>query len=62
MTAALGVEPPIGVEPMTYALRGCHGALLTGSIPALASCSQVRVDGGCWLVMVIRGHLGDTRL
>ena len=47
---------------MTYALRGCHGALLMGSIPALASCSQVSGDGGRWLVTVVRGHLRDTRL
>jgi hypothetical protein len=23
-------EPPIGIEPMTYALRGCSRALVTG--------------------------------
>ncbi len=49
-------------HPASYALRGCHDALLTGSIPALASCSQVTADGGRWLVTVVRGHLGDTRL
>ena len=26
-------EPPIGIEPMTYALRGCHNALFAGSNP-----------------------------
>jgi hypothetical protein len=28
------VEPPIGIEPMTYALRACSGTLLAGSEPA----------------------------
>ncbi len=41
---------------MTYALRGCHGALLAGSKPALASCSQVAAGGDHWLVMAVRGH------
>jgi integrase len=57
----LSWEPPIGIEPMTYALRGCHGALLAGSEPALASCSQVATGGDRWLLMAVRGHLGGTR-
>jgi hypothetical protein len=54
-------EPPIGIEPMTYALRECSRALLAGSKPALASCSQVAAGGDRWLLMAIRGHLGGTR-
>jgi hypothetical protein len=53
-------EPPIGIEPMTYALRGCSRALLAASKPALASCSQVAAGGGRWLLIAVRGHLGDT--
>jgi Phage integrase family len=30
---AFGLEPPWGIEPQTYALRGCHNALLAGSDP-----------------------------
>src|SRR6185312_4065778 len=52
------VEPPIGIEPMTYAVRGCHSALLVGSKPALASCSQVAAGDNHWLLTAIRGHLG----
>src|SRR5215471_8853895 len=55
-------EPPIGIEPMTYALRGCSRALLAGSKLALASCSQVAAGGNRWLLTAVRGHLGDTRL
>jgi len=54
------VEPPIGIEPMTYALRGCSRALLVGSKRALASCSQVAAGGDRWLLMAVRGHLGGT--
>ena len=54
------LEPPIGIEPMTYALRGCHRALLAGSKSALASCSQVAAGGDRWLLTAVRGHLGDT--
>jgi len=54
------VEPPIGIEPMTYALRGCSRALLARSKPAQASCSQVAAGGDRWLLMAVRGHLGDT--
>jgi len=45
---------------MTYALRGRSRALLAASKPALASCSQVAAGGGRWLLMAVRGHLGDT--
>jgi acyl-CoA synthetase (AMP-forming)/AMP-acid ligase II len=55
------LEPPIGIEPMTYALRGCSRALLASRKPALASCSQVAAGGDRWLLMVVRGHLGGTR-
>ena len=44
----------------SYALRGCHGALLAASEPALASCSQVAGGGDRWLLMAVRGHLGGT--
>jgi hypothetical protein len=27
----------------------------------VASCSQVAVGGHRWLLMAVRGHLGDTR-
>lgn len=40
-------------------LRVCSRALPTGPKPGLASCSQVAA-GDRWLVMAIRGHLGDT--
>jgi len=43
-------------HPVSYALRGCSHALLTGSKPALASCSQVAAGGDRWLLMVARGH------
>ena len=46
---------------MTYALRGCHSALLVGSKSALASCSQVATGGDRWLLTAVRGHLGGTR-
>src|SRR6185437_7038669 len=49
-------EPPIGIEPMTYALRGCHRALLASPEPGLASCSQVADDGDRWQLMAVRGH------
>jgi hypothetical protein len=45
----------------SYALRECHDALLAGSEPALASCSQVAAGGDRWLLMAVRGHLGGTR-
>src|SRR5436309_912533 len=57
---AFVVEPPWGIEPQTYALRGCSRALLAGSKPALASCSQIAAGGDRWLLMAVRGHLGDT--
>src|SRR5438034_148582 len=44
----------------SYALRECSRALLAGSKPALASCSQVAAGGDRWLLMAIRGHLGGT--
>ena len=56
-----GGEPPIGIKPMTYALRGCSRALLAGPKPALTSCSQVTVGGGHWLLMAIRGHVPVLR-
>ena len=46
--------------PASYALRGCSGALLAHSEPAPASCSQVAAGGDRWLLMAVRGHLGDT--
>ena len=49
-----------GIEPMTYALRGCSRALFAGSKPAPASCSQVADSGDRWLLTAVRGHLGDT--
>jgi hypothetical protein len=45
---------------MTYALRACSRALLAGSNPAPASGSQVAAGGDRWLLMAVRGHLGDT--
>ena len=53
-------EPPIGIEPMTYALRECSRALLAGSRPALPSGSASADGGDRWLLMAVRGHLGDT--
>ena len=44
----------------SYALRGCSPVLLAGPKPALASCSQVAAGGDHWLLMAVRGHLGDT--
>ena len=56
------VEPPIGIEPMTYALRGCSRALPAGSESVLAPCWQVAAGGDRWLLMAVRGHLrGHTR-
>ncbi|HEY1344678.1 MAG TPA: tyrosine-type recombinase/integrase, partial [Streptosporangiaceae bacterium] len=54
------VEPPWGIEPQTYALRGCSRALFAGSKPEQASCSQVAAGGDRWLLTAVRGHLGDT--
>jgi hypothetical protein len=54
------LEPPIGIEPMTYALRECSHALLAGSKPALALCSQGAAVADRWLLMAVRGHLGGT--
>ena len=45
---------------MTYALRACSHALLAGSNLGPASGSQVAVAGDRWLLMAVRGHLGDT--
>src|SRR5215470_8692890 len=36
--------------------------VVRGSKPAQASCSQVAAGGDRWLLMAVRGHLGDTRL
>ena len=57
---AFVVEPPWGIEPQTYALRGCSRALLAGRGPALASCSQGAAGDHRWLLMAVRGHLGET--
>src|SRR6266480_5439856 len=35
---------------------------LAGSNPALASSSRVAAGGDRWLLMAVRGHLGDTQL
>jgi hypothetical protein len=43
-----------------YALRGCSRALLAGSRPAFPSGSASAAGGDCWLLMAVRGHLGDT--
>ena len=51
--------PALGGRP-TYALRECSRALLAGSKHALASCPQVVAGGDRWLLMAVRGHLGDT--
>jgi hypothetical protein len=53
-------EPPWGIEPQTYALRGCSRALLAGSRPAFPSGSASAAGGDGWLLMAVRGHLGDT--
>jgi hypothetical protein len=50
----------VTTEHMTYALRGCSRALLAGSKPALVSCSQAAAGGDRWLLMTVRGHVGDT--
>jgi hypothetical protein len=42
-------------------LRGCSGALLAGSKPALASCSRVADGGDRWLLMAVRGHAHTRR-
>jgi hypothetical protein len=54
------VEPPTGFEPVTYALRACHDALLPGSGRHRRCGSQGAVAGGCWLFTVLRGHHGGT--
>src|SRR5215472_16282632 len=51
---------PIGIEPMTYALRARHTRCSRSSGPPLASGSQVAAGGGRWLLMVVRGHLMGT--
>ena len=46
---------------MTYALRGCHDALLACSKHALASSSQLTAGGNRWLLMAPRGHAPVVR-
>jgi|SRR5580704_1720641 hypothetical protein len=41
------------------ALRAYSRVLLAGSNLALSLRSQVGGGGDCWLLMVVRGHLGD---
>jgi hypothetical protein len=53
-------EPSIGIEPMTYELRGCSRALLAGSKSALASCSQVAAVGDRWLFGDVSGTRAST--
>jgi hypothetical protein len=50
-------------HPATYTLRACHVRCSQGSKPGLASCSQAvaAAGGGRWLLMGVRGHLGDMR-
>jgi hypothetical protein len=70
VTSSLGVTPQRlpghqarGPEAarQSYALRGCHSALLGETKLALASCPQVVAGGDRWLLTAVRGHLGDTR-
>jgi len=51
MTARSGTQR----ARLSYALRGCSRALLAGSKPAPASCSQVAAGGGRWLLTAVRG-------
>jgi hypothetical protein len=51
----LSWEPPIGIEPMTYALRVWSRALLARSEVALASRSLVAADGDRWLLTAVPG-------
>ena len=67
-TAPHGVElqpklqPGRGFRDMpSYALRGCHDALLAGSKLAPASCSQVNAGGCHWLLLAVRGHAPVVR-
>src|SRR6516225_3141976 len=53
-------EPPIGIEPMTYASRACFRALLVASKHVQASSSQIAAGGDRWLLTAVRGLLGDT--
>jgi hypothetical protein len=53
-------EPPIGIEPMTYALRGCNRALLVEPKPCSHRGSRSAGAGDQRLLMVVRGHLGGT--
>jgi hypothetical protein len=48
------------LKAATYALRACSRALLVGLMPELASGSRVAAGDGHWLLMAVRGHLGDT--
>jgi hypothetical protein len=50
-----------GKSAQAYALRACHVRYSPGSKPALASCSQVPAGGCRWMLMAVRGHLGDMR-
>ena len=51
-------EPPIGIEPMTYALRGCHRALLAGP----KARPSFMFAGGCWRrSLAIDGSSGTSR-
>src|SRR6516162_2993802 len=60
VTTALHLPGASGIELMSYALRGCSRALLATSKPALASCSEVAAGSDRWLLMAVRGHIGDT--
>jgi hypothetical protein len=51
-------EPPIEIEPMTYALRVRFHALLTGAKPAFASSLQGAAGGDRWLLTAVRDISG----
>jgi hypothetical protein len=61
---AMGLSASLGALRARSGLRITRrsGALLARSESAPASCSQVAAGGGRWLLMAVRGHLGDTLL
>src|SRR5215468_501153 len=51
-------EPPIGIEPMTYALRGCSRALLAG---LKARASFMFASCCWWRSLAVDGCSGASR-
>ena len=58
MAEAFRVEPPIGIEPMTYALRACSPCVARG----FKACPSFKFAGCCWRrSLAVDGQPGTSR-